>query len=133
MKLRLKEEPKEWLKFTAVLALAVAIIAFLLFRRHLISGVALVEIAGALAVVLLICGACPRWFRGLYRAGLTASWHVGQGMGRVLLTVFFLVVVTPLGILLRLLGKDLLALKRDPAAKTYWKTTKPGGPYNQQF
>ena len=54
--------------------------------------------------VLIAALICPRWFRGFYRAGMTVSFHFGQVVGKVLLTVFFFLFLTPLGLLLRLMG-----------------------------
>lgn len=42
----------------------------------------------------------------------------------VLLLVFF-IVMTPLGFLLRALGKDYLASRSDPSAASYWISRKP--------
>jgi hypothetical protein len=42
--------------------------------------------------------------------------------------VVFLVVITPVGLLARLAGKDFLRLKFDPAAPTYWIERRPPGP-----
>lgn len=39
---------------------------------------------------------------------------------RVVLFLLFFLVLTPLGILLRALGKDYLALRKEPNATTYW-------------
>jgi hypothetical protein len=39
---------------------------------------------------------------------------------RLLLGVFFYLILTPIGLLLRLTGRDLLDRKIDPAARTYW-------------
>ena len=133
MKLKLKEEPREWLKFTGVMALAGAIVAFALHRKHVIPREAFIATLFALVVALAICAVRPRWFRGFYRAGMTASWHVGQVMGGVLLTILFLLLVTPLGLLLRLMGKDLLELKRRPDAASYWRVAKKPGPLDRQF
>ena len=133
MKLKLKEEPREWLKFTGVMALAGAIVAFALHRKHVVSREVFIGMMSGLALALAICAARPRWFRGFYRAGMTASWHVGQVMGRLLLTVLFLLLVTPLGLLLRLLGKDLLELKRRPDAASYWHVAKKPGPLDRMF
>jgi hypothetical protein len=36
--------------------------------------------------------------------------------------------VTPIGLLLRAFGKDLLNLRFDRAAKTYWIDRRPPGP-----
>jgi hypothetical protein len=50
--------------------------------------------------------------------------------------VFYLTVF-PTGAIMRLLGKDPLRLKRDPAAKSYWIERTPPGPapetMSQQF
>ncbi len=40
----------------------------------------------------------------------------------VLMGLVFVVAMVPTGVVLRLLGKDLLRLRRDPAATTYWVT-----------
>ena len=39
---------------------------------------------------------------------------------RILLGLFFYLVLTPVGVVMRLLGKDLLDKKIDRAAPTYW-------------
>ncbi|MBV8121004.1 MAG: hypothetical protein JO081_13835 [Alphaproteobacteria bacterium] len=41
--------------------------------------------------------------------------------------LFFLVIV-PVGIAMRLIGKDPLRRRRDPAASTYWIDRAPPGP-----
>ncbi len=130
---KLKENPKEWWKFTAVMALALAIVSALLQRRKVISREMLFAIIGLLALALLCCALRPKWFRGFYRAGMTISFHVGQAIGVVLLAVFFLVVLTPIGLALRLLGKDLLRLKRLPGAQTYWLSARPPHQFDRQF
>ncbi len=130
---KLKENPKEWWKFTAVMALALAIVSALLQRRKIISREMLFGVIGLLALALLGCALRPKWFRGFYRAGMTISFHVGQAIGGVLLTIFFLVVLTPIGLGLRLLGKDLLRLKRPPGAQTYWLSARTTHQFDRQF
>jgi hypothetical protein len=127
MQLKLKENPREWLKFTAVMALMVSVLFFLIYRR------AFPVVLGAAAVALIACGIRPHWFRGFYRGGMTVSFYVGQVMGRILLTFFFLVVVTPMGLLLRLFGKDLLQLKRRSGADSYWRTAKTSNQFDRMF
>ncbi len=101
---KLKENPKEWWKFTAVMALALAIVSALLQRRKVISREMLFAIIGLLALI-----------------------------GVVLLVFFFLVVLTPIGLALRLLGKDLLRLKRPPGAQTYWLSARTTHQFDRQF
>jgi len=132
VKLKLKEEPKEWLKFTAVMAALAVLLSVLLCRRKVIGVEALSGIAIAVVLALCVCALRPRWFRGFYRAGMTASFRVGQALGWVWLTLLFLLVLTPLGLLLRAFGKDLLAMKRREA-DTYWRPARPPGGFDRQF
>jgi hypothetical protein len=46
----------------------------------------------------------------------------------ILLGVFFYLVITPFGSLLRLFGKDFLALKWASGADSYWILRRPAGP-----
>ncbi|MBF0179436.1 MAG: hypothetical protein HQM03_05335 [Magnetococcales bacterium] len=46
----------------------------------------------------------------------------------MVMAVVFFVVVTPIALLMRLLGKDPLRLKKDPAARSYWIVRDPAGP-----
>jgi hypothetical protein len=122
MKLRLKEDPREWYKF-AGLASIFAAIAGLLLRRRGILAVPLWTVL--LPAILAFAIGCirPRWLRAIYRTAMTASHCIGRIMGVLLLSLFFLLIVTPLGLLLRLSGKDLLDLKRTNKT-TYWRTAK---------
>lgn len=133
MQPKLKENPREWLKFTAVMATMGIALAALLWRRHLLVTPGFATVASAMVLVVLTCAVRPRLFRGFYRVGMTASFHVGQVMGRILLSMVFIVVVTPLGLLLRLTGKDLLQLRRDRNATTFWRKARPAGPLERQF
>ena len=133
MKPKLKENPKDWLKFTVVCCVIGMLIVRALQRRGILRhGLALALFAVALAA-LVLCIARPIWFRGFYRAGMTVSFYAGRVVSRILLTVLFLLVVTPLGLLLRLFGKDLLHLKRKPASESYWHPVNRPQNLNRQF
>src|SRR5262245_7641680 len=133
MRLKLKEQPLEWWKFTAVMAAAAGIVSYFLFRRGLLGRDALAGVALALVSILIIAALRPIWFRGFYRTGMTASFHIGQAIGKILLTILFLLVLTPLGLLLRLTGKDLLGLKRRHETASYWRPARQPGPLNRLF
>lgn len=133
MQPKLKENPREWQKFTAVIVFMVGVICLALHRRGMMHTTAMGVAAVALVLVVLASLIRPQSFRGFYRSGMTVSFHVGQVMGGILLSVFYLLVVTPLGLVLRLFGKDLLELKRDPAAKSYWRTAKSNPNFDRMF
>jgi len=46
----------------------------------------------------------------------------------IALGLLFFGVLTPLGTVIRFIGKDLLRLKYDPRAVSYWKARQPPGP-----
>lgn len=49
----------------------------------------------------------------------------------IVLGILFFALVTPIGILMRLLGKDLLRLRWDRGAPTYWVNREPPGPKSE--
>jgi len=70
---------------------------------------------------------------------LNTGWiKLGEILGKiiapiVMLLVFF-IVITPIGLMLRLFGKDILGLKFSEKVKTYWITRdKNIGPMKRQF
>jgi hypothetical protein len=131
--LRLKEDPREWQKFAAVMGVVANLIVWMLWWRGLVPIVVPLVVATLALTVLIAALIRPRRFRGFYRAGMTASYHIGQIAGKILLTAIFLLLVTPMGLLLRLMGKDLLALKRSPAAKTWWQPARDNRDFDRMF
>src|SRR5689334_15924388 len=131
MSLRLKEDPKEWMKFTGASIVALSVLTVLLRKRHIISQAAMTSILMSLIAALCICLFRPRWFRLFYRVGMIAGFRVGQVVGIILLTVVFWCVLTPLGALLRLCGKDLLMIKKGPTSETYWRTAKSSADFDR--
>ena len=71
MRLTLKEEPKEWVKFAAVMATVAGLVAWMLQRRGLFGREILSGFLGLLAVAMLAGALRPRWLRGFYRRGMT--------------------------------------------------------------
>lgn len=122
--LRLQEKPIEWIKFTAVMGLALNIPLWLLWGRGTLPIAAPMAAAGWALSALVVALIRPFWFRRFYRAGMTVSFHFGQIVGKVLLTLFFFLIVTPMGLLLRFCGKDLLRLKVHPDQTSHWHPAK---------
>jgi hypothetical protein len=131
--LRLKEKPIEWIKFTAVIGLMVNVILWLLWRRESLSLTFPVITSTIAILAVIIATIQPHWFRGFYRGGMTVSFHIGQVIGKILLTLFFFLVVTPLGLLLRLFGKDLLLIKKNPDRQSYWHPAKNNREFDRMF
>lgn len=59
---------------------------------------------------------------------------LGSIIAPVVMALVYFSTVLPTGLIMRLLGKDLLNLKLDKNAKTYWvKRNQPIGPMKNQF
>ena len=133
MKLRLKEEPREWRKSALLSALGAALLSSVLRWRHVVTAGMWVVILAVLAVVALFACLRPRWFRGYYRLSARLGFWSSQLVAGVVLVLVFALLVTPLGLLFRLMGKDALHLKRLRNADTYWQTSKETSPLDRSF
>lgn len=51
----------------------------------------------------------------------------------VALGIMFFVVITPMGLLMRAMGKDFLRLRSEPDAASYWIERSPPGPAPETF
>lgn len=133
MKLNLKDEPREWRK-SALLALGgLALISSIVRWRHHISTEIWLWLLGMLAATAVCAAVRPRWFRGYHLFSMRAGFAFSRIFGRIFLTLFFIVVVTPLGWLLRWAGKDQLQLRRPDPKQTCWQPAKKYGPLDRLF
>ena len=131
--LRLKEKPSEWQKFVAVMGATPTLIVWLAWGRGKLSLHLPVLVTAVVLAVLVVSLIRPRWFRGFYRMGMTISYRIGLVFGKGLLFLFFLFLVTPLGWLLRLAGKDLLHMKRTSAEPTWWREARDNRDFDRMF
>ena len=102
------------------------------------------SVAGLLPVAF---GSGPRWWafgvagvfvlvaliRPVLLTPLNRVWfRIASVLGRILsvvsMALLFYGVVTPTGLVMRMLGKDLLCLRRDPKAASYWVHREAPGP-----
>ena len=88
--------------------------------------------------ILMIAGAIvPPALKWIYIAWMSVAFVLGFVMAHVILALLFFLIITPLGLIARLAGKDFLSLKLDRSAKSYWipriKKTKTTEDYERQF
>ena len=70
----------------------------------------------------------PRMLAPANRAWARFGLLLHRIVSPVALGILFFLVVTPTGLFMRLLGKDLLRLRRDPDCDSYWIRRDPPGP-----
>jgi hypothetical protein len=133
MRLKLKENPREWRNFAFLCSALFLVLTAVFYFRGFLPGPVAFSLVTLAALSLVTAALHPRLFRPLYRCMMRVSFRIGQTLGKVILGAVYLFVVTPLGLLLRLTGKDLLELKRSPHKSTYWKPAKPAGRLEDLF
>ncbi len=92
---------------------------------------------GVAAVFALVALVKPALLAGLNRLWMKLGILLGKVVSPIALGILFYVVITPIGIMIRLTGKDPLRLKFDSDAESYWIPREPPGPppgsMNNQF
>jgi len=93
--------------------------------------------AGMAAVFALVALVKPALLSGLNRLWMKLGILLGKVVSPIALGILFYIVITPIGAMIRLGGKDPLRLKFDPDAESYWIPREPPGPppgsMNNQF
>ncbi len=82
-------------------------------------GAALV--LGAVALLGLIGLARPALVRWVFIGAAVLTFPIGWVISQLVLLLMFLLVITPVALLLRLRGRDVLQLKRPPDKASLWK------------
>lgn len=131
---KLKTGVRDLRKFGLTVGAVFVAIGIVLFLRHRPSCPFFL---GGGATLILLGALWPRALKYIYIAWMALAFTLGFLMSNVILTLFFFLVVTPIGLLARLLGKDFLARKLDQQATSYWipcaKETKTAQSYERQF
>ena len=88
--------------------------------------------------LFFICALSPGGFLvPLYRFWMRLALVLSWVNTRLLLCILFYLVLTPIGLVMRLLGKDLLDTRIEKEAATYWKNKEPAasamGRFEKQF
>jgi len=125
---------KEWRNFGIGVSIILSVIAVV--QWYFDSGLYLYFFITA-AVLLLCALIIPIILKPLFILFSYLGFVLGWIMTRIILTILFYLVFTPIGFLMRLFGKKLLDTSFDRTTKTYWmdreKTEFPSVNYKNQF
>jgi len=131
---QLKTGDRDLRKFGIMVGGVFAVLGLLVLWRHkafypylLWPGVALVVFGAVL----------PRALKWLYIAWMSLAFVLGFVMAHVILTLFFFLILTPVGLVARAFGQDFLRLKLERQGSSYWipreKRDKSPAEYERQF
>ena len=114
-------DKKEWRKFGIGVAAILTVIATI----QLIVGKELFIYFYGIAAFFLFFGLLlPIIIKPVYILFSYLGFVLGWFMTRVILSILFYLIFTPIGLILKLFGKHFLDLKIDKKAGTYWLDKK---------
>lgn len=85
------------------------------------------------AVFLVVAYTVPHILGPLNRLWLKFGLLLYKVMNPLVLGLLFFITITPIGFVMRALGKDFLRLQMDRSAKSYWIDRTPPGPPPQSM
>ena len=114
---KIKADKKKLRDFGFIMALAFMVITVIFYLKRQIY------LNPAIIASFLFLGAGifrPQVLKHFYIIWMKLANILSWIMTRVILTIVFFLVLTPLGIIVKLTGRDLLDLKMDKNALSYW-------------
>ncbi len=67
----------------------------------------------------------PQWLRPAFVGLTVATWPIGFVVSHLTMALLYYGVITPIGLALRIAGRDPLTRRFDRAAPTYWEPYNP--------
>jgi uncharacterized BrkB/YihY/UPF0761 family membrane protein len=131
----LSTTPRDLRKFGLLVGGVFAAIGVWLLLKHKPAGPWFAAPGGLLMLLGLVT---PRALRHVYVGWMAMAFTLGTVVSTVVLTLFYFLVITPTGLGARLLGKDFLSQKLNPAAKSHWlprdrSVVRQPADYERQF
>ena len=122
---KLTKTKRELRRFGLVMTAPLLIIGCVLIWRGREVGPYFVGLA---VLFLLAALSFPTVLRPVERVWMALARVLSVIMTYVILAVTFFLVITPMGLILRILGKDLLQKKFESKKSSYWIPVEPDGP-----
>ena len=128
----IKSKKSDLRKFGIIVGIVLLIIAGFFFLKEKESFQLFLTIGTVLFVTGIVI---PFTLKPIYWVWMVFSTILGWFMTRVILSLLFYVVFTPIGLIARLFGKQFLGLKMDHSKQSYWnmKTVETSKNYEKQF
>ena len=126
----IKTGKKDLKSFGVTIGIILLLVAGFLFYREKESFQTFLYIAGFFIGLALIL---PSMLKPIYIVWMTFAVILGWFMTRVILSLLFYVIITPIGLVLRIFGKDFLELKKQAIQGSYWNQRDSNLEKNQNY
>ena len=131
---QLDRSPRALRRFGLTIGSLLLLLGALLFWRHHRGAALLFASPGGF--LLILAGVAPLLLKWLHGPWMILSLALGWVMSRILLTIAFFLIVTPIGLLQRLFGKRPLEIGFRTGPTSYWQprpAQPPPADYEKQF
>ena len=115
--------PTDYRRFGLSLAVALAVVFGLFFPWLLENPWPRWPWVGAAMLIVWAC-CLPMTLRWLYRPWMWLGSWLGAINTRIILSLMFYLLLTPIALAMKLAGRDPLQRKPDPAARSYWRSSR---------
>ncbi len=113
----IKSDKKELRKFGISVGAVILLISLLLLYWEKSFWIWFFIVADFLIIAGVLF---PNILLPLQKVWMTLAVLLGFVMTRVILSILYYIIITPIGFITRIIGKDFLSLKIDKTAKSYW-------------
>src|SRR5690242_14171798 len=131
IKLNFRPEDRILRQFAWIAALALPVLTAMVTRGdarwyqvsafHWTSTAVLVAAAIGVGQLLLLLAGLRAPTRWLYVVLMVVVYPLGFVLSHVLIAIIYYVVITPIALVFRAMGRDVLGRKLDPDARSYWR------------
>jgi len=131
----IKSGKKELREFGLTIGIALFIIVFVMtfFLKKSVNY----YFVGTAVIFIVFGFFLPKVLKPFQKVWMTFSVVMGFFMSRVVLTVLFYLVLSPIGLLMKIFGKDVLDQRIDETKDSYWQDidgkVKPRESYENQY
>ena len=126
----IKTGKTELRRFVVTIGIILLLVAGFLFYKEKESFQIFLYIAGTFIGLGLII---PIILKPIYIAWMTFAVVLGWFMTRVILSLLFYVIITPIGLIMRAFGKDFLDIKKLALKGSYWNQRDSNFEKNQNY
>ena len=126
----IKTGKKDLRSFGVTIGIILLLIAGFLFYKDKESFQIFLYIAGAFIGFGSII---PIILKPIYIVWMVFAVILGWFMTRVILSLLFYVIITPIGLVLRIFGKDFLDIKKQAVQGSYWNKRNSNVEKNQNY
>ncbi len=118
--LDLNPTPAKLRQFGWIAPVMLVVIGGVLMWRFNLSPAWPIALGGFGLALFLLSRISPALIRPVYIGLVLMGFPIGWVVSHLVMMIFFFGVVTPIALIFRLAGRDLMHRRLDPTAKSYW-------------